>query len=272
MKSIRVLLLLALMMSATLLHADNIWDLQAVNADGTGSHPKVGAALTPENKVTIEGIALNSPAEILNTDQMWQVYVQAESPDQGGIAAWAGIFYDNVSWPRYPVDIASGDRIRIEGWIDNVRGKVNITERHTPGVTFTVTKLQTGAGMPTPVVISDLGECNDFDQTRSGGGERYQSQWVRLDDVEILSGTWGAGNSLILRDDDGDTITMLLAGPGDFDSHLQPAGRLSVLGIFDQEDLALPYHGDYRIWVKKFDNITEYAGLPDWDTYHFQRD
>lgn len=96
-----LLLCISVLLLISSVQAENIWDLEAVNADGTGSHPKVGAAPVSGNKVTVEGIALNSPDELLNTSQMWQIYVQAESPDQGGIAAWAGIFY-NSSWPRYP--------------------------------------------------------------------------------------------------------------------------------------------------------------------------
>ena len=63
---------------------------------------------------------------------MWQTYVQAEPPDQGGIAAFAAIFYDDSVWPRYPMDIQAGDRVRIEGYTAFHRGKTNINERHSP--------------------------------------------------------------------------------------------------------------------------------------------
>ncbi len=254
---------------ASLNAADSIWDLQAVNPDGTGSHPEVGADYSnPANKVSLEGIALNSPAEILDTSEMWQVYVQGEAPDKGGIAAWAGIFY-NPNWPRYPEDIQPGDRIRIEGFVEDHNGKVNINERHSadPLLQFTVTKLQAGVGMPDPIVINDLADCNYFDQTRSGGGELYQAQWVRINNVHIQSGDWGAGNSLTIADDYGSTLTMLLSSQGDFDGETPPPGNFSVLGIFDQEDLSLPYHEVYRIWVKHYSDIILPTAAKFWERY-----
>lgn len=252
---------------------DSIWDLQAVDENGLGTHPKVGADIgadpaTSPNRVTIEGIALNSPAEILNASQMWQVYVQAEAPDQGGIAAWAGVFY-NPDWPRYPMDIEPGDRIRVNGFVQNVRGKVNITERHSaaPGIQFVVTMLEKGVGMPDPIVIPGLAACNHFDQTRVSGGELYQAQWVQLNNVWIDSGVWGKGQQLILKDVTDATLTMLLSSEGDFDSYAEPIGSFSVVGIFDQEDLDEPFHDSYRLWVKKYSDITIDSSIQGWENY-----
>lgn len=252
---------------------DSIWALQAVDATGEGTHPKVGASPLPDattspNRVTIQGIALNRSDEYLDPSQMWQIYVQAEAPDQGGIAAWAGIFY-NSDWPRYPTDIEPGDRIEINGFVANNRGKVNINERHSaaPGMQFVVTVLERGVGLPTPIEISSIADCNYFDQTRSGGGELYQAQWARLRDVHIVSGSWGAGEELIISDVSGATMTLLLSDQGDFDSCPAPSGEFSPIGVFDQEDEDLPYHDHYRLWVKNYGDLTVVTGLPDWSAY-----
>jgi len=263
------ILVSALLLSFSTGFAENLWDLQALNADGTGSHPKVGASPTnPSNKVSIQGIALNSPSEILDTGSMWQVYVQAESPDQGGIAAWAGIFY-NSTWPRYTGDIDAGDRISIEGFIADHRGKVNINERHSadPSLQFTVTKIQDDVGMPSPVEISDLSTCNYFDQTRAGGAEKYQSSWVEFKNIHILSGTWGAGEFLTIEDAGGTSFTLLLSSQGDFDSYAAPSGDFHARGIFDQEDLYSPFQDTYRLWVKTCSDIIPVTGITDWDLY-----
>ncbi|MCX8036353.1 MAG: DUF5689 domain-containing protein [Candidatus Sumerlaeia bacterium] len=258
---------LAIALSAA--RGENIWDLQAVNAQGLGTHPKVGAdpgadpASSP-NRVTIEGIALNAPDELLNPNSAWQVYVQAEPPDQGGIAAWAGTFY-NPTWPRYPFDIYPGDRIRINGFVMNARGKVNINERHSalPGMQFVVTKLASDVGMPDPIVIPNLAACNSFDMTRATGGERYQAQWVRINNVQIQSGTWGPNQSLVVRDTAGSTLTMLLSERGDFARYPAPSGSFNVQGIFDQEDLASPFTDSYRLWVKRYSDIAIPSGILD---------
>jgi len=248
---------------------DAIWSLEAVDADGAGTHPKVGASpLNPANKAIVEGIALNSPAELLDTSMMWQIYIQAEAPDKGSIAAWAGIFY-NLSWPRYTGDIQPGDRIRFEGFIENHNGKVNFTERHSadPSLQFTITKLEAGVGLPEPHKISDLSTCNYFDETRAGGGEKYQGQWVKMENVHILSGEWGNGKSLLLADDNDSTLTMLLSSEGDFDGKIPPPGAFSVQGIFDQEDTSLPYSENYRLWVKHYADIIPPLCAASWEYY-----
>ena len=253
--------------------AERIWDLQAVDANGMGTHPKVGAdpgsdpANSP-NRAVVTGIALNSSAEML-TSTMWQVYVQAEAPDSGGIAAWAGVFY-NPAWPRYPSDIQAGDRVRIDGFISNNNGKVNINERHSaaPGMQFVVTKLAPNVGMPAPTVIPGISACNFFDQTRATGGEKYQATWCRLLGVSVVSGTWAPGESVVMTDDGSATMTLLLSSEGDFSGDNAPLGDVDVTGIFDQEDKTPPAIGDYRLWVKRSSDIVPHvSGVGNWAIY-----
>lgn len=252
-----------------LARADSPWDLQAVNSIGEATHPKVGAAVEEANKVTVEGIALNASAELLDPAQMWQVYVQAESPDKGGIAAFAAIFYDNSVWPRYPSDVEAGDRVRVEGYVAFHRGKTNINERHSaaPELRFTVTILQKAAGMPAPIEIPDIGACVAFDDSRTTGAELYQCQWVQLNDVHIASGTWAAGETLTITDASGATLPLLLSARGDFNSYSAPTGDFSVRGIFDQEDLATPWTDSYRLWVKSWSDFILPSDVGDWYLY-----
>jgi len=236
---------------------DGLWGLQAVDATGNAIHPKVGASVESVNKVVIEGIALNSPDEILNTDMMWQVYVQAEGPDWGGIAVFAAIFYDNSQWPRYPMDFQAGDRVRVEGYTEFHNGKTNLNERHSasPDLRFTVTRLATGVGLPAPRVIPSIASCNYFDPRGLGGGQRYQAQWTQLHNVHVVSGTWAAGETVTISDDSGQSLDMLLSEKGDFDASSVPKGEFSVRGIFDQEDSSAPCTGGYRIWVKHSSDV-----------------
>jgi hypothetical protein len=98
--------------------SEDIWDLEVVDAAGSGTHPNVGAdPSNPDNKVIIEGIALNATQEYLDIANIWQIYVQAEFPDQGGIAVFSGVWWWGASWCPYPTDISAGDRIRVEGFI-----------------------------------------------------------------------------------------------------------------------------------------------------------
>lgn len=232
--------------------AQTIWELEAVDASGNATHPLVGAAApNTENLVVVEGIALNNTAELLNPAMMWQTYVQAESPEQGGIAAWAGSFFGG-DWPRYPGDIQPGDRIRITGYMENHNGKANITHRHSaePSLQFEVTVLERGVGMPEPHQIPSIAACDFFDASREGGGEFYQGQWVELSGLSLVSGDWAAGQTVQVTDASGHQLDLLLAGPGDFSTPPGPGRTFTARGIFDQEDETAPYTGNYRLWVK----------------------
>jgi len=234
--------------------AELIWDLQAVDANGVGIHPKVGADPTdPANRVVVEGIALNSTGEYLDPDKMYTIFIQGEDGDPGGIQVWAGIFY-NPDWPRYP-QVRAGDRVRVEGFLANYNGKVFINERHSasPDLQFKVTILD-HPGMPDPILIPSIADANYFDQTRQGGGEKYQTHWCEIRDVWIVDGEWGAGQSLTITDGTG-TLTMKLSGRGNFDDFPMPDYHFNVIGIFDQEDPTLPWHDNYRIWVKSMEYI-----------------
>ncbi|HUW82610.1 MAG TPA: dockerin type I domain-containing protein [Phycisphaerae bacterium] len=240
--------------------AETNWEIQAVDADGLGTHPKVGAdASDPSNRVVVEGIALNAPHELLDPNEMWQVFVQGEGPDMGGTAAWSGMFFQSVYWPEYPDDIQPGDRVRITGFVADNLGKANVNERHSadPNMNFDVEVLQQGVGMPAPTLISSISDCNYFDQTRAGGGEKYQARWVRMNDVYVESGIWDNHEHVYVSQGEGVNFPLHLSGQGDFDSVPGPVGDFDVVGIFDQEaGLGAwpppdpPYITDYRIWVK----------------------
>ena len=242
-----------------------MWDLQAVDSQGLGTHPLVGAAPIPENRVAVEGIALNITGEILDTleDGMYSIFLQDQT---GGLQVWAGKWW----YPEWPpaeyIPVEAGDLVRVEGFVANHNGKVFINDRHSsaPEIRFIVTIVEKGVGMPEPKLIPSVSACNYFDPTRTGGAEKYQTQWCRLNDVEIVSGTWGnyltdaEGNvikgDLTIADGTGELI-MHLSRQGDFDDSSAPTGKFDVIGIFDQEDLEEPYHENYRIWVKRDEHI-----------------
>lgn len=226
-------------------------DLQEVDNQGLGIHPLVDAAPVAENRVTVEGIALNTTGEILDPNEMYTIFLQDGT---GGLQVWAGSWWYGDLWrPAEYINVEAGDRVRVEGFLANHNGKVFINDRHSsaPEIRFFVTIVEKGAGMPEPKRIPSISACNYFDASRAGGGERYQTQWCRLNNVEIASGVWGNGQELTISDGTGE-LTMLLSGQGDFDSYSAPTGKFDVIGIFDQEDTELPYHESYRIWVKSY--------------------
>jgi len=262
---------------AAVASAETNWEIQAVNEQGLGTHPKVGADPSdPANRVTIRGIALNATQELLDSAKMWQIYIQGEGDDLGGTAAFSAIFFQQgMPWPQYPMDIQPGDRIEVTGFIANHLGKININERHSPdpSMDFVVTVLERGVGMPAPEIIPNVASCIGFDPTRTTGGERYQARWVRVRGVRIVSGTWAGGQHVWVSDDGGASqLPILLAAPADWSGTLPPLGPMDVTGIFDQEaGLGAwpppnpPYTSGYRIWVKNPQGITPWTAAGDGD-------
>ncbi|MBN1488908.1 MAG: hypothetical protein JXA69_03235 [Phycisphaerae bacterium] len=256
--------------------AETHWEIQAVDANGLGTHPKVGADPDdPANRVVVEGIALNAPSELSNLSMWWQLYVQGEGDDHAGTAAWSGIFFQ---WDLYPepfllTNIAPGDRVRLTGFIENHLGKINITERHSdePAYNFLVEILEPGVGMPEPETPSSLAACLGFDVTRLTGGEWYQSRWVRLRGVRADSGTWAGGQHVWVTDDDGVTMFPLyLTSTANWNTTPQPLGPFDAIGVFDQEaglgtPMNPPYTSGYRLWVTNTNGIVPWPCTGDAD-------
>ena len=247
--------------------AETNWELQSVDENGVPNYYKVGADPTPENLVVIEGICLNNPEDMLDPAKMWQIFVQGEGGDLGGTAAWAGKFYQSDIWEDELARLNSsgfreGDRVRITGYAMAVGGKTNINERHSadPSMNFTVELLQAGVGLPEPELVT-IPEMNTFDSTRLTGGERYQCRRIRINDVHIVSGTWGKNQRLTIADKQGNTILMKLCNV-DFGTSPGNA-EFDVIGLGNQEPQfgpsgPIPGTGltdGYQIWVTRPDGI-----------------
>lgn len=260
-------LLAALLCSLTLLSpcaADTMWDYQQVNSVGYGAHPIVWADETdPASRVTIEGIALAGYNEILDPNMQYTVFLQDDTSDRGGMQGWTGkFFYGETLWNQLRttdyIDFHAGQRLRLTGLLaDMGRGKVVMNNRGhnaTPNLIWHV-EIIGNPGLPDPELIPTVSNCNYFDQTRTDGGERYQTRYTMLHGVQISSGTWGNNKLMTISDPTG-SVGMLLSAMGDFNSVSQPAGKLNIVGIFDQEDDQVsPYTDGYRIWVKRMSDI-----------------
>jgi len=195
------------------------WDFQAVNFDGSSSY--IG------DVVTLEGIILNSPEEMLDPTPdyceipfkiggQWQMFIQGEEDDHAGTTLWMGQNYGNL--PFVPLDgsytdeewvaelcrlnhdsesgylFTPGDRVRATGYWLFYKGKNNVNETHdkAPEYDFTVELIEPGVGLPQPELVT-LDELKDgsnefiFDQTRLTGCEYYQGRLVRVNDVSFAT-------------------------------------------------------------------------------------
>jgi len=238
---------------------DEIWDLEAVNANGEGVHHD----LSTTDPVTFEGIVLNDPEDMLDTSLMWQVFVQAlptNAPpyDKGGIALWAGSFFPGT-YPPYAGSLDPGDKVKVTGYLMTHNGKTNVNNRHGGVDQFEIEYLS-HPGLPDPQVIPSIADCNYFDTTdsdgdgrmdRATGGERWQGQWSRLEGVRLVdpAAGWVNGTAVPITDASGEALDMFCGDMGNFDTTTPPKGKFNLTAIFDQEDTTgTPYHAGYRMW------------------------
>ncbi|MBN2183144.1 MAG: hypothetical protein JW715_14625 [Sedimentisphaerales bacterium] len=255
--------------------------LQAVTQDGYGTY-------AAGDKVTISGILLNAPEQILDPTPgsgdmggEWQVYIQGEGDDHAGTALWLGQYYSKVSSsddykdeellselcrinrdPSTGYIFNVGDRIRVTGWYKFYKGKTNINEKHEKDsfFDFKIELIKPAAGLPQPEVVKldELKDINDeyiFDAERLSGCEYYQSRLIRIENVEVIDPeNWGSNGTITVMDSNGHTFPVRLGLGAGFTRYDCPAGKIDVVGIMDQESSGyLVCKDGYRLWVANYD-------------------
>jgi len=263
--------------SAAITHSE----FQAVNTDGE-------QAYSATEKVTLEGILLNNPADMLdptaddtvtepfNVSGQWQIFFQGEGDDHAGTAVWMGQLYNNLPWVApdggytnaefiselsrlNAARFSPGDRIRVTGYYLSYNGKLNINEQHNknPDHDFTVELVKRGVGLPRPEVITldDLKDNDDnfiFDPARQAGGERYQSRLVKIEDVYFVDAAgWGPDGEVAITDGAKTLAVKLGRGNGIYAGSNNLAEPFDVIGIMDQESPLLV--DGYWLYVMNYD-------------------
>lgn len=267
--------------AASLAAAVSHTEFQAV--DGTGEQTYAAT-----DKVTLEGILLHHPADMLdpmpddtitelfNLGGQWQIFFQGEGDDHAGTAVWLGQLYDNLPWVMpgggytneefiaelsriNAAQFSPGDRIRVTGYFLSYSGKLNINEQHNknPDHDFTIELVEEGVGLPRPEVVA-LDELKDeqdrfiFDPGRLWGPEYYQGRLIKIADVNVVDPNgWGPDGELVVTDGRKTLPVKLGRGNGIYAGSYNLTGPFDVIGILDQESLDL--RGGYRLYVMDYD-------------------
>ena len=180
-------------------------EFQAVNAIGEHIY-------NTTNKVILEGILLNNPADMLdprpddsitepyNLGGQWQFFFQGKGDDHAGTAVFLAQLYDNLPWVTTggysnqefiaeltrlnAAQFSPGDRIRVTGYYLSYKGKNNINEQHNKNsdYDFTIELIEKGVGLPRPelVTLNELKNEQDdfiFDSERLLGCEYIRAGW-----------------------------------------------------------------------------------------------
>lgn len=261
---LQALLAVLICLSATsFVAAETIWDYEAVDANGIGSHPLVSASNydgsgnpIQSNKVTIQGIALAGMNDLWSAGAYGQyvLLVQDDTNDRGGMEIWAGSYWWPTGWrPTQYAAFSAGDRVQVTGFLQDHNGKVFINDNHGTDLNYIPVVTVLGhPGLPDPELIPTVANCNYFDQTRNDGGERYQTRFAMLHGVEITSGIWGSNKALTISDATG-TGTLYIP-PMVSVTGSAPTGKISVVGIYDQEQTS-PTNLGYRMILRNTSDV-----------------
>ena len=276
-----ICLIVVMFLFTTICFAETNWNLQAVDEYGVGTYPEIGGP----NKITIEGIILNRPDQMtaIDVNEEWQICIQGSPGDHAGTAVymrknnsqvggegvytgeqWAAELYRISRDPNNHRWFSPGDKIRVTGLLMFYRGKTNINEQHSidPSNNFTIELIDPNAGLPEPelITLSMVKDSNDnfiFDHTRAHGCELYQGVLVRINNVNITSGTWQPNSQLVIADGSGRTFNVKLGFGAGFTRYPMPTGKIDVIGIFDQEAPGeypnFNLKAGYRLWVMNYD-------------------
>jgi len=256
-------------------------EFQAVSGSGEQTYNATA-------KVTLEGVVLHNPADMLDPTAddtvtemfdmsgQWQLFFQGEGDDHAGTAIWFGQRYNNLPWvapdggysnEQFIAELARinaarftvGDRIRVIGYFLSYNGKNNINEQHStnPDHDFTIELLERGVGSPRPEVVS-LDELKDeqdrfvFDPERLVGGEYHQSRLIKIEDVNVVDPSAWAPNGEIVVTHGARTLPVKLGrGNGIYRGSFNLAEPFDVIGILDQESTNL--RSGYRLYVTNYD-------------------
>lgn len=254
---------------------------QAVNDSGEQTY-------TATEKVSLEGIVLHNPADMLdptpddtildmyNMGGQWQLFFQGEGDDHAGTAVYMAQLYDNLPWimpgggysnAQFIAELnrvnaagfTVGDRIRVTGYFLSYKGKNNINEQHnnSPDHDFTIEVLEKGVGLPKPEVVS-LDELKDdqdqfvFDPERLVGGEYYQGRLIKIEDVNVVDAKgWGPNGTLTVTNGVKTLPVKLGRGNGIYPGSFNLSQPFDVIGILDQESTSL--RDGYQLYVMNYD-------------------
>jgi hypothetical protein len=239
-------------------------------------------------KVTLEGIVLHNPADMLdptandsitemyNLGGQWQLFIQGQGADHAGTAVWMGQLYNNLPWispnggysnAEFVGELARinaaqfcpGDLIRVTGYFLSYAGKNNINEQHNknPDHNFTIELVKRGVGLPLPdpITLDDLKDAQDrfiFDPLRLRGGEYYQGCLIKIKDVNVVDASaWGPNGQLTITNGHKTLPVQLGRGNGIYAGSFNLTQPFDVIGILDQESSDLK--SGYSLYVVNYD-------------------
>ncbi len=216
-------LLLFLLFAPLPLSSVDIGQLHKNDSNGLPAAPySIGSKVTVEGTVTA-GVGTFSSLE-------FDIYIQDET---GGI---------NVFAPNIPRVFRHGDKIRLTGMIQSIRGLTQLTNPTD------MAPISFQNPMPEPILLTCQQVNDSFFEDYS---EPHESRLVRLHNITIVE---GSNNSYVISDGENQCIMVL-----ESDIEL-PNGVFDVTGILKQNDDTEPFSDGYYIVPRFQSDIVQHTG------------
>jgi hypothetical protein len=149
--------------------------------------------------------------------------------------------------------IVVGDRVTVSGWVDFYRGLTEISSSGSGNCLFRVEVTSHGEP-PAPALI-----------TGSSPFELFEGMLVRMENVNIVSGTWpaeGQYGDLVISDANGQ-VGLSINKWTNVDGSPPPTPTFHVIGIMTQYDPTSPYDTGYEITPRDISDIIRIEAADD---------
>ena len=197
-------------------------DIEEVDGNGVLSYDGYYARVTGEATVS-SGVFSTSSLDVYFQDSI------------GGINIYKG--------GAGTVTITEGNSYTVFGVIDQYNGKAEIIPNDAS------TDIIESGSVVIDITILTVAEL-------LAAAEMYEGMLVCIEDLDKVSGTWGANQNLEMNDGTG-TIILRIDGDTDLDENSEPVWPKTVTGIIGQYDTSSPYTDGYQTIPRRYTCISD---------------
>ena len=183
--------------------------------------------------------------------------IVSEADFGGGASAFSGFLQDstggmNIFSSATNPNLIRGNRFVVVGSVAQFNGLTEII----PLSASTVYNLGP-ASEPVPQVVSLA--------TLAADPEAYEGELITVQNLTYVSGTWGTGATVVLKDASATNIDIRIQAGST--ATTAPAYPVNVTGVFGQFDASTPYTAGYQLMPRDPSDLTPGSAVSDYDTW-----
>lgn len=111
-----------------------------------------------------------------------------------------------------------------------------------------------------PTIVPQILTCHDIDSEGAGGVENFEGELIRINNVTVNTGTWGANSNYRLTDATG-SCDIRIDDECNIANTMAPSGVFDVIGVVSQYDFTPPRTSGYQLMPRFVDDILWLSGV-----------